>query len=251
MKMPTRHALVLSHVAFEDLGSLEAPLLERGFQIESVLAAEVRFPLPQAKSCDLLIVLGGPIGVYDQQDYPFLKDEITLIGQRLAAHKPILGICLGAQMMAAALGARVYPGSNGSEIGWFPLQAAPNSETPAWFAPLLAEGLSVFHWHGDTSICPLARAFRQRRNAMSIKPLRLKISRWDCNFIPKSQPKAWRAGTWATPVNCTMQELPQQICARRLRNMPANWKRLPDVSGAFGWTVFCSVWIWNILSITP
>ena len=57
MKMPSRHALVLSHVAFEDLGSLEAPLRERGFEIESVLAAKARFPLPQAESCDLLIVL--------------------------------------------------------------------------------------------------------------------------------------------------------------------------------------------------
>jgi GMP synthase (glutamine-hydrolysing) len=110
--------------------------------------------LPQAESCDLLIVLGGPIGVYDQQDYPFLTDEIALIAQRLAARKPILGVCLGAQMMAAALGARVYPGQNGAEIGWFPLQAAPGSDTPAWFKPLLADGLSVFHWHGDTFDLP-------------------------------------------------------------------------------------------------
>jgi GMP synthase (glutamine-hydrolysing) len=156
MHEPTkiRHALVLSHVAFEDLGTFEAPLRERGFEIENVLAATARFPLPQAESCDLLVVLGGPIGVYDQQDYPFLKDEIALIGQRLAARKPILGICLGAQMMAAAAGARVFPGGKGAEIGWFPLKKAPNAAPPAWFAPLLAEGLQVFHWHGDTFDLP-------------------------------------------------------------------------------------------------
>jgi GMP synthase (glutamine-hydrolysing) len=154
MQMPSHHALVLSHVAFEDLGSLETPLRERGFEIESVLAATVRFPLPQAESCDLLVVLGGPIGVYDDQDYPFLIDEIACIRERLAARKPILGICLGAQMMAAALGARVYPGKNGAEIGWFPLKAAPNVLTPAWFAPLLTPGVSVFHWHGDTFDLP-------------------------------------------------------------------------------------------------
>ena len=154
MQNSPRRALVLSHVAFEDLGSLEAPLRERGFEIESVLASEARFPLPQAESCDLLVVLGGPIGVYDQQDYPFLKDEIGLIAQRLTARRPILGVCLGAQLMAAALGAHVYPGSRGAEIGWFPLQAAPDSETPEWFAPLLADGLSVFHWHGDTFDLP-------------------------------------------------------------------------------------------------
>jgi GMP synthase (glutamine-hydrolysing) len=156
MKMPSRHALVLSHVAFEDLGSLEAPLRERGFEIESVLAATAHFPLPQSETCDLLVVLGGPIGVYDDQDYPFLTDEIACIRERLAARKPILGICLGAQLMAAALGARVYPGKNGAEIGWAPLQAAPDAETPDWFAPLLAPGLSVFHWHGDTFDLPSA-----------------------------------------------------------------------------------------------
>jgi GMP synthase (glutamine-hydrolysing) len=154
--MPTHapRVLVLSHVAFEDLGSLQAPLRERGFAVESVLAATARFPLQQAESCDLLIVLGGPIGVYEQQDYPFLADEINLITQRLTARKPILGVCLGAQLMAAALGARVYPGNHGAEIGWFPLRAAPDAQTPAWFTPLLADGLSVFHWHGDTFDLP-------------------------------------------------------------------------------------------------
>lgn len=149
-----RQALVLSHVAFEDLGTLEAPLRQRGFEIESVIAASARFPLPEGDSCDLLVVMGGPIGVYDQQDYPFLKDEIALIARRLAARKPILGICLGAQMMAAALGAQVYPGKNGAEIGWFPLEAGANPAWPEWFAPLLEESLPVFHWHGDTFDLP-------------------------------------------------------------------------------------------------
>ena len=154
MQTHSRRALVLSHVAFEDLGSLGKPLRERGFDAESVDMATARFPLPQAESCNLLIVLGGPIGVYDQQDYPFLKDELACISQRLQARKPILGICLGAQLMAAALGSRVYPGQQGAEIGWSPLQAAPNSESPKWFAPLLEPGISVFHWHGDTLDLP-------------------------------------------------------------------------------------------------
>jgi GMP synthase (glutamine-hydrolysing) len=154
MEMHSHRAVVISHLAFEDLGSLEAPLRERGFKIESVLAATARFPLRQAESCDLLVVLGGPISVYDQQDYPFLKNEIACIAERLAARKPILGICLGAQLMAAALGARVYPGQHGAEIGWFPLQAASAAGPPEWFAPLLAHGLPVFHWHGDTFDLP-------------------------------------------------------------------------------------------------
>jgi GMP synthase (glutamine-hydrolysing) len=173
MPTPIHRALVLNHVAFENLGSLDQPLHARGFEIESIDVATVRFPLPQAESCDLLVVLGGPIGVYDQQDYPFLKDEIACIGQRLAAHKPILGICLGAQLMAAALGSRVYAGKNGAEIGWSPLQAAPNATPPAWFAPLLTPGLSVFHWHGDTfdlptGALPLAQSARYASQAFAV-----------------------------------------------------------------------------------
>jgi GMP synthase (glutamine-hydrolysing) len=145
-------ALVLSHVAFEDLGTLEAPLRARGLAIETIDVVTARFPLTQAEACDLLVVLGGPIGVYDQQNYPFLTDEMACVGQRLAARKPVLGICLGAQLMAAALGARVYPGERGAEIGWAPLEAAQHP--PAWFAPLLEPEISVFHWHGDTFDLP-------------------------------------------------------------------------------------------------
>jgi len=147
-------ALILSHVAFEDLGTLEVPLRERGFSLEFVNASMAHFPLPQAATCELLVVLGGPIGVYDQQAYPFLTAEIALIRQRLAAGRPILGICLGAQLMAAALGARVFPGKNGKEIGWAPIQAAPDAARAPWFAPLLSPGLSLFHWHGDTFDLP-------------------------------------------------------------------------------------------------
>jgi GMP synthase (glutamine-hydrolysing) len=155
MQMPSRKAVVLSHVAFEDLGSLEEPLRARGFEIESIVAASARFPLPQSEACELLVVLGGPIGVYDQEEYPFLKDEIACIRARLEARRPILGICLGAQLMAASLGARVYPGERGAEIGWAPLQPAPDQPAPEWFAPLLADGLKVFHWHGDTFDLPV------------------------------------------------------------------------------------------------
>ncbi len=66
MPIPCRHALVLNHVAFEDLGSLEAPLRERGFAIQTVDVSTAHFPLPQAQSCDLLVVMGGPIGGYDR-----------------------------------------------------------------------------------------------------------------------------------------------------------------------------------------
>ena len=99
---------------------------------------------------DLLIVLGGPIGVYETETYPFIADEIAAIAARLAADKPMLGICLGAQMMAAALGARVAPGPV-KEIGWAPLHLTAAGEKSV-LAPLGAT--PVLHWHGDNCELP-------------------------------------------------------------------------------------------------
>jgi GMP synthase (glutamine-hydrolysing) len=166
-------ALVLSHVPFEDLGSLQPVLRDRGFAIEVIDAATAPFPLQLAELCDLLIVLGGPIGVYETEAYSFLTGEIGCLRRRLEAKRPLLGICLGAQMMAAALGARVYPGAAGAEIGWKPIAWSGAGGAPAWFAPLLAEGVAVFHWHGDTfdlpeGAEPLARTEAYENQAFSM-----------------------------------------------------------------------------------
>lgn len=158
--MPTLKALALTHVPFEDLGSLDTILRARGFFVETIEATAPEFPRQQLLDADLLVVLGGPIGVYETEDYPFLTNEIELLRTRLLAHKPTVGICLGAQLISAALGARVAPGQNGSEIGWGPLHAAKtanldeNNPVVRAFAPLCADGLEVLHWHGDTFEIP-------------------------------------------------------------------------------------------------
>jgi GMP synthase (glutamine-hydrolysing) len=156
-------AVALNHVPFEDLGSLRPVLEQRGFAIEMMDAATAGSSLPlAAETCDLLLVLGGPIGVYESDAYPFLINEIECIRQRLVARRPVLGICLGAQLMAASLGAWVYPGGKGVELGWFPVEFSGSGEPPAWFAPLVTGDLPVLHWHGDTfdlpeDAVPLAR----------------------------------------------------------------------------------------------
>jgi GMP synthase (glutamine-hydrolysing) len=102
----------------------------------------------------LLIVLGGPIGVYETEAYPFLQWELQLLRQRLAQNAPTLGICLGAQLMAAALGAPVYPGGQGKEIGWAALLPGADATACPAMAELLIPELPVLHWHGDTFDLP-------------------------------------------------------------------------------------------------
>lgn len=150
--MPT--ALVITHVAFEDPGSLGPELLRAGYTIELLEASIANLAAIDPLAADLLVVLGGPIGVYETAAYPFVQTEIALLQARLAAQRPTLGICLGAQLMAAALGAKVYPGRAGKEIGWSPLRAGPQAARCTGFAGLLASGLSVLHWHGDTFDLP-------------------------------------------------------------------------------------------------
>ncbi|MBN8867685.1 MAG: glutamine amidotransferase [Solirubrobacterales bacterium] len=137
-------AVAIRHVLFEDLGILEPLLGRRGYEVE-YLDAGVD-PLGEAPvEADLLVVLGGPIGVGDVGRYPFLGEEISLLERRLASDRPTLGICLGAQLMAAALGAGVGP-TGRTEIGFGPLDLTPAGAASA-LAPLA--GIPVFHWHGD------------------------------------------------------------------------------------------------------
>jgi GMP synthase (glutamine-hydrolysing) len=142
--------LAVRHVAFEDLGLLGPLVSARGYDIHYHDAGIERFDATTLIAPDLVVVLGGPIGVYEAETYPFITGEIAAIAARLAANKPILGICLGAQMMAAALGARVAPGPV-KEIGWAPLTLTAAGETSV-LAPL---GTSpVLHWHGDNCDLP-------------------------------------------------------------------------------------------------
>lgn len=141
-----KSALVLRHLAFEGLGCL-APVLEaEGYDIEMIEAPLHTLTGLDVISADVLIILGGPIGAFDDGSYPFLMDELELIRQRLASGKPILGICLGAQLIARALGAGVAA-MGCKEIGFAPITLTEAGKTSA-LAPL-AKGTPVLHWHGD------------------------------------------------------------------------------------------------------
>ncbi len=141
-------ALAIRHVHFEDLGAFRPELEAAGFTVQYHEAGVD--DLRAAPDADLLVVLGGPIGAYEDHLYPFLTEEIALLEKRLAADRPTLGICLGAQLMARALGAKVYPGP-AKEIGWAPLTLTEAGAS----GPLRHLGdAPVLHWHGDTFDLP-------------------------------------------------------------------------------------------------
>jgi len=145
-----KQCLVLRHVAFEDLGVFAGPLADRGFSFDVRQAGVDTVSDAEWRDADLAVVLGGPIGVYETDKYPWLERQTAQLSGRLAAGRPTVGVCLGAQLIAAALGQRVYPGP-AKEIGW-----APVTLTEAGRAgPLAAlEGKPVLHWHGDTFDLP-------------------------------------------------------------------------------------------------
>jgi GMP synthase (glutamine-hydrolysing) len=144
--MTPRLVQAVRHIGFEDLGSFEIPLRTVGYDIEYVDVAECDPGFLDPLGLDLLVILGGPIGVYDNAAYPFVTNEINLLRARLSAGRPTLGICLGAQMMAAAFSARIYP-APAREIGW---SAIDLSETGAHNPLTALGGISVLHWHDDT-----------------------------------------------------------------------------------------------------
>ncbi|SCZ65610.1 glutamine amidotransferase [Thiohalomonas denitrificans] len=139
---------VVRHMAFEDLGVFADVFRTRGL-IPSTIDAGVD-DLAPLEEADLAVVLGGPIGVYETDRYPFLKQELSLLEKRLAAGRPTLGICLGAQLIVRALGGRVYPGGS-KEIGWGSVRLTEAGKHSCLAA---IETQPVLHWHGDTFDCP-------------------------------------------------------------------------------------------------
>ena len=142
-------AIIIRHVVFEDAGILGDVLGERTISYSYREAATER--LDGAEDAELLVVLGGPISVNDVEAYPFLVEETAIIAKRLADDKPTIGICLGAQLIAKAAGAKVYPGAV-KEIGFGRLRLSDEAASTA--LGRLSEEDYVLHWHGDTFDLP-------------------------------------------------------------------------------------------------
>lgn len=137
----------LQHVPFEGLGNIQEWADEHDHQLTGTHFFEEPH-LPSLSAIDALIILGGPMSVYDEEQYGWLLDEKKFIKEAIEAGKKILGICLGAQLLANVLGAVVKPAAN-KEIGWFTVFPTEESKALPWFYALLSTEPVVFHWHTD------------------------------------------------------------------------------------------------------
>ncbi|RYL93064.1 type 1 glutamine amidotransferase [Sporolactobacillus sp. THM7-4] len=137
------------HVPFETPGMIEEWAKARHHRMTGTrfFAGE---ELPDIEGIDLLVIMGGPMNIYEESAFPFLRGEKAFITQAIDRKLPILGVCLGAQLLADCLGAKVYPGKD-AEIGWFPVTFPARKEGPFQIFP---DRLDVFHWHGDTFDLP-------------------------------------------------------------------------------------------------
>jgi GMP synthase (glutamine-hydrolysing) len=145
--------IVFRHMIGNGLGSLEAVLKENGLAYTYVDTPHADLSSFDPLEPDLLIVMGGSPGVYQAEQFPFLGECLRILKARMEADRPTLGICLGGQLMAGAMGAKVYPGPQGPERGWYPLSVtAEGQDSPV--AHLDGGVTSMVQWHGDTFDLP-------------------------------------------------------------------------------------------------
>lgn len=144
----TKTGLIIRHVPHEGLAGFREPIEAAGYRLDRIDVGDPGFGPLDLGAPDLLIMMGGPMGVYEQAEHPWIACQLRRLARRLEAGRPTLGVCFGAQMIAAALGASVYPGP-AKEVGFDALTILD----PASPLGHLAE-VPVLHWHGDTFDLP-------------------------------------------------------------------------------------------------
>lgn len=152
----------LQHVPFEGLGSIEAWASEAGFSITSTRLFAGEMP-PDPEALDWLVVMGGPMGIYDEDKHAWLAGEKRFIETTIKSGKTVLGVCLGAQLIAGVLGATVRRNPH-KEIGWFPVERTEGAGGSRLSAAI-PDSIEAFHWHGDTFDLPSGAVHLARSEA--------------------------------------------------------------------------------------
>jgi len=148
--MNPRKALIIRHVPYEGVAGYREPIEAAGYEVDRIDVSDPGFASLDLCEPDLLIMMGGPMGVYEQDRHPWIACQLRRLKQRLEADRPTLGVCFGAQMMAAALGAHVYAGPV-KEVGFHPVSVHDHAAD----SPLRhIVDVPILHWHGDTFTRP-------------------------------------------------------------------------------------------------
>jgi len=145
------HIHYIQHVPFEGLGSI-LPWTQQNAHSLTRTRPNLNEKFPPIEDIDLLVVMGGPMNIYEESKYPWLVEERRFLDKAISKGCSVLGICLGAQLPADVLGARVYANKN-KEIGWFPVETTESARTSTLFSTF-PQCLEAFHWHGDTFDIP-------------------------------------------------------------------------------------------------
>ncbi len=206
-------ALLLQHTPQERGGLFEKILQEKGWILDvRPLFSGASLPA-SLKDYGMVLIMGGPMSVNDEEAYPFLKDEIPFIGKALKIGHPVFGICLGAQLMAKALGARVYPGPH-KEIGWYWLNQTPSARPDPLFA-LLDPYFLVFQWHGETFDLPPEALCLAGNQAYPNQAFRFGTSAYGLQFhfeLTKPMLRTWLS-SWLEEIK---EARPQPITAQSI-----------------------------------
>jgi len=175
--MRQKKALIIRHVPYEGVAGYREPVEAAGYSLDRIDVTDPAFASLDLRQHDLLIMMGGPMGVYEQDRYPWIACQMRRLALRLEANLPTLGVCFGAQMIAASLGAEVFPGP-AKEVGFHPISIRDNAlESPLRH---LAD-VPILHWHGDTFTLPAGvewlasshiydhQAFRRGNNLLAVQ----------------------------------------------------------------------------------
>ncbi|MBF9151812.1 glutamine amidotransferase [Novosphingobium jiangmenense] len=173
--MPRKTALIIRHVPHEGVAGFRKPVESAGYDVDRIDVADPAFASLDLREPDLLIMMGGPMGVYEQDQHPWIACQLRRLAMRLEADRPTLGVCFGAQMIAEAMGGKVFAGPH-KEVGFHPVQVHATDSPLRHIADV-----PVLHWHGDTFTLPpeaelLAsshvydhQAFRRGRNVLALQ----------------------------------------------------------------------------------
>lgn len=172
-----KRALIIRHVPYEGVAGYRQPVEAAGFEIDRIDVSDPDFSQCDLVEPDLLIMMGGPMGVYEHEAHPWIRCQLKRLARRLEANRPTLGVCFGAQMIAAAMGGKVFAGP-AKEIGFHPVTVRGETDDN----PLAAiADVPVLHWHGDTFTLPehvellgssrlyAHQAFRRGRNILALQ----------------------------------------------------------------------------------